>query len=215
MPVHLFGHPAHDDLRRLAEARGLALVEDAAHAHAASIDGRPVGTWGRAAAFSFYATKNMTTGEGGMVVLQEAAAARIARLLRNQGMERQYENEIVGFNLRMTDLAAAMGRVQLRRLGELNGRRIANAGILDGILGGPVSIPTVAEGAVHVYHQYTVRVPAEDRDRIQADLPPGVSAPRSSIRSRSTDWRLSPSPSTYLRRTGLPPRCCRSPWRPT
>jgi len=170
MPVHLFGHPVADDLRRLAEARGLAMVEDAAQAHAASLHGRPVGTWGRAAAFSFYATKNMTTGEGGMVVLEDAAAARVARLLRNQGMDRQYENEIVGFNVRMTDVAAAMGRVQLRRLDELNGRRIVNAAILDGILGGAVPVPTVAEGAVHVYHQYTVRVPAGDRDRIQEAL---------------------------------------------
>ena len=118
MPVHLYGHPA--DMAGLVGAwpsgHGLAVVEDAAQAHGASIDGRPVGSFGDAAAFSFYPTKNMTTGEGGMVVLADDGAARTARLLRSQGMERQYENEIVGFNLRMTDIAAAIGRVQLGRL---------------------------------------------------------------------------------------------------
>jgi dTDP-4-amino-4,6-dideoxygalactose transaminase len=164
MPVHLFGHPAHPGLRTLAEARGLALVEDAAQAHAASREGRPVGTWGTAAAFSFYATKNMTTGEGGMVVFADESAAHTARLLRNQGMERQYENELVGFNLRLTDIAATIGRVQLRRLEELTARRRANAAALDAALRGVVDAPAVAEETVHVYHQYTIRV--EGRDRV-------------------------------------------------
>ena len=105
----------------------MALVEDAAQAHAASIDGRPVGALGDAAAFSFYPTKNMTSGEGGMIVFADAAAERRARLLRNQGMDLPYANQLVGFNLRMTDIAAAIGRVQLRRLDGFTQRRRAHA----------------------------------------------------------------------------------------
>ena len=92
------------------------MVEDAAQAHLRRLDGRPVGTFGAAAAFSFYPTKNMTAGEGGLVACADESVARKIRLLRNQGMERRYENEVVGYNMRMTDLHAAIGRVQLRRL---------------------------------------------------------------------------------------------------
>jgi dTDP-4-amino-4,6-dideoxygalactose transaminase len=168
LPVHLFGHPAEPTLRDIAESQGLALIEDAAQAHGASCHGRPVGTWGVAAAFSFYATKNMTTGEGGMAVLADASMARKVRLLRNQGMERPYENEIVGFNMRLTDLAAALGRVQLRRLWEFTARRQANAATLDAALKNSVETPRVRAGAVHVYHQYTIRV--DDRDHVQREL---------------------------------------------
>lgn len=166
MPVHLYGHAA--DMHRLgavADRHGLAVVEDAAQAHAGSVSDRPVGAFGSAAAFSFYPTKNMTTGEGGMIVLEDAAAARTARLLRSQGMERQYENEIVGFNLRMTDTAAALGRVQLRRLPGFTAARRANAERLTGALdGSSVRPPVERAGCVHVYHQYTVRT--DDRERL-------------------------------------------------
>lgn len=169
MPVHLYGHPAAmHELRALADRHGLALVEDAAQAHAAELDGRPVGAWGDAAAFSFYPTKNMTTGEGGMVVFAAEQPARRARLLRNQGMERQYENEIVGYNLRMTDVAAAIGRVQLGRLPELTGARRSNAKRLDHGLRTSVAVPVELPGATHVYHQYTVR--SDQRDALGAKL---------------------------------------------
>ena len=178
MPVDLFGHPAPlVELARLCQKLGLALVEDAAQAHGASLAGRACGAWGDGAAFSFYATKNMTTGEGGMVVLSDAQAARTARLLRNQGMERQYENELVGYNMRLTDVAAAMGRVQLGRLAELNDRRRANAARLTTELAtedlaGRIEVPTQADTAIHVFHQYTVRVPG-DRDGVSARLAEG------------------------------------------
>ncbi|MGK2948763.1 MAG: DegT/DnrJ/EryC1/StrS family aminotransferase [Acidimicrobiales bacterium] len=169
IPVHLYGHPAAmPALRAMAATHGLALVEDAAQAHAASLDGTPTGAWGDAAAFSFYPTKNMTTGEGGMAVFTSEEAARQARLLRNQGMERQYENEIAGYNLRMTDIAAAMGRVQLRRLPDLTVARRGNAHRLSEGLADTVVVPTEAPGAVHVYHQYTVR--SDDRDRLAGRL---------------------------------------------
>ncbi len=168
MPVHLYGHPADTAaLGQIAGRHGLAVLEDAAQAHAASDGGRPVGTFGAAAAFSFYPTKNMTTGEGGMVVCADEAAARQVRLLRNQGMERRYANEVVGFNLRMTDVAAAIGRVQLTRLAGWTEQRRATAAHYDATLDG-VGTPAVRTGARHVYHQYTVRV--ADRDRVAAAL---------------------------------------------
>ena len=163
LPVHLYGHPARlRELSALAEARGVALYEDAAQAHGASLDGRPVGAWGAFAMFSLYPTKNMTSGEGGMVTLADETLARAVRLLRNQGMEKQYENEVVGFNARMTDIHAAIGRVQLTKVDAWTRSRQENAAFLDANLRGVV-VPPVAEGAVHVYHQYTIRV-SEDRD---------------------------------------------------
>jgi perosamine synthetase len=163
LPVHLYGHPARlRELSTVAEKHGVALYEDAAQAHGASLDGRPVGAWGSFAMFSLYPTKNMTSGEGGMVTLADDALARKVRLLRNQGMEKQYENEVIGFNARMTDIHAAIGRVQLTKVDAWTARRQENAAFLDANLRGVV-VPPVAEGAVHVYHQYTIRV-AEDRD---------------------------------------------------
>ncbi len=163
LPVHLYGHPARmTELAAIADRHGVALYEDAAQAHGAALDGRPVGTWGVFAMFSLYPTKNMTSGEGGMVALGEDETARRVRLLRNQGMERQYENEVVGFNARMTDIHAAIGRVQLQKVDAWTAARQANAAFLDENLRGVV-VPPVADGAVHVYHQYTVRV-ADDRD---------------------------------------------------
>ncbi|MGZ4494770.1 MAG: DegT/DnrJ/EryC1/StrS family aminotransferase [Nocardioides sp.] len=163
MPVHLFGHPAAmAELTALADRHGLAVFEDAAQAHGAALDGRPVGTFGRFAMFSLYPTKNMTSGEGGMDSCADEDLARGIRLLRNQGMERRYANEVIGFNARMTDLHAAIGRVQLTRLAGWTEQRRANAAFLDDALDGVVT-PAVADGARHVYHQYTIRVP-EDRD---------------------------------------------------
>ncbi|MDR2322311.1 MAG: DegT/DnrJ/EryC1/StrS family aminotransferase [Microbacterium sp.] len=163
LPVHLYGHPARmRELEALAAEKGIALYEDAAQAHGAALDGRPVGTFGEFAMFSLYPTKNMTSGEGGMVSTATAEIARMVKLLRNQGMERQYENEVIGFNARMTDIHAAIGRVQLTKVDAWTRTRQDNAAFLDANLRGVV-VPPVADGAMHVYHQYTVRVP-EDRD---------------------------------------------------
>ncbi len=163
MPVHLYGHPARmNELGALAAGRGLDLYEDAAQAHGAALDGRPVGTFGAFAMFSLYPTKNMTSGEGGMISAADEDIARRARLLRNQGMERQYENEVIGFNARMTDIHAAIGRVQLTKVDAWTETRRRNAAFLDANLQGVVT-PPVIDGAKHVYHQYTIRVP-EDRD---------------------------------------------------
>ena len=170
MPVHLYGHPADmTAVAALAEAHGLLVIEDAAQAVAASYAGTPVGALGQAACFSFYPTKNMTSGEGGMVTTPDAEVARMLRLLRNQGMERRYENEVVGFNTRMTDIHAAIGRVQLGKLAAWTERRRSNAAFFDANLRGVV-VPPVATDAVHVYHQYTIRVVDQDRDAFSAAL---------------------------------------------
>lgn len=163
MPVHLYGHPADmPALRGVCEARGLKLFEDAAQAHGASLHGTPVGAFGTFAMFSLYPTKNMTSGEGGMVSCADDEVARRVKLYRNQGMEQQYHNEVVGLNNRMTDLHAAIGRAQLLKVDAWTAKRQANAAFLSEHLQG-VTPPPLADGAVHVYHQYTVRVP-EDRD---------------------------------------------------
>ncbi|MFV0426569.1 MAG: DegT/DnrJ/EryC1/StrS family aminotransferase [Beutenbergiaceae bacterium] len=163
MPVHLYGHPAAmGQLRAIADEHGLRLYEDAAQAHGATLDGAPVGSLGDFAMFSLYPTKNMTSGEGGMVSAATDEIARNLRLLRNQGMEKQYANELVGFNARMTDIHAAIGRVQLGKLADWTQTRQRNAEFLSTNLAG-VQVPTVQAGATHVYHQYTIRVP-QDRD---------------------------------------------------
>lgn len=162
VPVHLFGHPAAmAGVLDLARREGLFVLEDAAQSHGATVDGAVTGSLGGAAAFSFYATKNMTTGEGGMITTGDAELARRARLLRNQGMETRYANEVVGLNNRMTDIAAAVGRVQLRRLPGFNDRRREIASAYTRSLGG-LRTPTEAPGTRHVFHQYTVRLDRRD-----------------------------------------------------
>lgn len=165
MAVHLYGHPAAmDRLNAIAARHGLAVIEDAAQAHAAEFDGVPAGALGDVAAFSFYPSKNMTTAEGGMVTTADEGVARRLRLLRNQGMERAYHNEVVGLNGRMTDLAAAMGRVQLEQLPAWTKTRRANAASLNQRLEG-VQTPAVESRARHAYHQYTVRSARRDELR--------------------------------------------------
>ena len=169
MPVHLYGHPADMiGLQSLADQHGLQIFEDAAQAHGASLHGTPVGAFGSFGMFSLYPTKNMTSGEGGMVSVAAPETERLMRLYRNQGMQRQYENEVVGFNNRMTDIHAAIGRVQLTKVGGWTKQRQENADFLTSNLSG-VTTPVVADGAVHVYHQYTVRV-EDDRNGLAAAL---------------------------------------------
>ena len=169
MPVHLYGHPADmAALGAVAQGRGLAVFEDAAQAHGASLGGVPVGAFGVFGMFSLYPTKNMTAGEGGMVACADAALEHRVRLLRNQGMDRPYHHEVVGVNNRMSDIHAAIGREQLKKVDAWTAARQANAAFLSEHLAG-VRTPVVAPGAVHVYHQYTIRVPA-DRDGFAAAL---------------------------------------------
>ena len=170
MPVHLYGHPANmEEIQKIADEHDLLVFEDAAQAHGASLNGKQVGTFGTFAGFSLYPTKNMTSGEGGMVTTADETVARNVRLLRNQGMEKRYANELVGLNNRMTDIHAAIGRVQLKKVAAWTEQRQANAKFLNENLEGVV-VPPVAPGAVHVYHQYTIRVQDTDRDRFMEAL---------------------------------------------
>jgi perosamine synthetase len=161
MPVSLYGHPAPmSEITEIADRHGLAVVEDACQAHGAAIDGRRSGTWG-AGTFSFYPTKNMTTGEGGMLTTDDVDLAARVRLLREHGMNVRYHHEVVGYNFRMTDLAAAIGLAQLPKLDGYNQRRRAIAARYDAELRGVVT-PGVRRTVTHVYHQYTIRVPRRD-----------------------------------------------------
>ena len=173
MPVHLYGHiAAMDRYEEISAKYGVKIIEDAAQGHLASLNGRNSGEFGLVASFSFYPTKNMTAGEGGMVVTDDADIARTLRLLRNQGQEIRYKNEIIGFNTRMTDIHAAIGRVQLRKLPGWTKTRQDNAAYLDAHLKGVV-VPYLAPNTTHSYHQYTIRIPggsAEKRDAFMAGL---------------------------------------------
>jgi dTDP-4-amino-4,6-dideoxygalactose transaminase len=135
------------------------------------IDGVKAGALGVSAGFSFYPTKNMTTSEGGMVTTDDDELAARVRLLRQHGATERYRHEVLGYNFRLTELAAAIGRAQLRKLDGFNEARRRNAAVLDRGLAGIAGLQTPRErqGYVHVYHQYTVRI-EEGRDRVRERL---------------------------------------------
>jgi len=169
VPVHLYGHPADlDPLMTVCRGRGVTVVEDAAQAHGARYKGKRVGAIGTCGCFSFYPTKNMTTGEGGMVTTHDHDIAGRLRLLRHHGQVGPYEYRVLGYNSRMTEMEAAIGLVQLGRLEGFNEVRRRNAAALTEGLDGVVATPEVALWAEHVFHQYTVR--AKGRDGLRAHL---------------------------------------------
>jgi dTDP-4-amino-4,6-dideoxygalactose transaminase len=165
MPVHLYGHISPmNEINALAAKHNLIVFEDAAQGHLASLDGKNSGEFSTVASFSFYPTKNMTSGEGGMCVTDSAEVARMLKLLRNQGQEIRYKNEVVGFNTRMTDIHAAIGRVQLAKLPGWTKKRQENAAFLSANLKNVV-VPHVAPGTTHSYHQYTILIPGKDANK--------------------------------------------------
>jgi dTDP-4-amino-4,6-dideoxygalactose transaminase len=170
LPVHLYGLPAAmDHLLDLAEEHDLAVIEDAAQAHGATYDGRPVGSFGDAACFSFYPTKNMTSGEGGMITTDRDDVAKRAARFIDHGQEGRYHHVEVGHNFRLTSIGAAMGRAQLEKLPAFNRARRTNARQLtDALADADVVTPTEPGGRRHVYHQYTIRT--DDRDGLAAHL---------------------------------------------
>lgn len=175
LPVHLYGQAADMDPIAAAAGRvGATVVEDAAQAHGATYDGRPVGTYGLAT-FSFYATKNLQCGEGGVVTTDDAELADRIRILRNQGMRARYQYEVPGHNYRLTDLAAAVAVPQFARLDAIVAARSDNAAFYADALAGIDGLvtPSVAPGRRHVWHQYTVRVTGDarlDRDAVVEGL---------------------------------------------
>jgi dTDP-4-amino-4,6-dideoxygalactose transaminase len=172
LAVHLYGLPARVDLfAEMAARYGVILIEDAAQSHGAALDGRRVGTFGHLSMFSFYPTKNITTGEGGMVMTSDPELARRARLLVHVGVDGgPYNYAMIGYNFRMTNIAAAIGVGQLARLDALNGQRRRNAAALTSMLEGAPGIqtPVTPPGAFHVYNQYTIR--STDRDGLARHL---------------------------------------------
>jgi perosamine synthetase len=170
MPVHLFGLPADmDAIGEISRRHGLAIIEDACQAHGAEFRGRKVGSFGHGA-FSLYATKNMTTGEGGLITTDDDALADWIRLYRNQGMRQRYHHDILGYNFRLTDIAAAIGLCQLDKLADATVRRREIAARYDSAFADlPIRVPITPPDRTHVYHQYTLDVgPA--RDAIVAEL---------------------------------------------
>jgi len=169
MPVHLYGQTAPmGPLMDLADETGIDIIEDAAQAHLAESDGVKAGAFGRAAGFSFYPTKNMTTGEGGMITTSDPGVAERARWLRNQGQAERYEHRIVGLNERMTEIEAAIGLVQLERLPMWTRRRREIAAKYGERLDPRLGLPHEREDAKHVYHQYTIA--PTDRERVRTAL---------------------------------------------
>lgn len=158
--VHLFGQPFDvHALQEICESHNLKLVEDAAQAHGALYKGEKVGGFGHFGCFSFYATKNMITGEGGMITTNEKASNERLRLIVNHGQSEKYLHTRLGYNYRMTDIAAAIGIVQLKKLDKYNLRRRKNAEYYNSHLSVPgLILPHVADGMYHVYHQYVVRL---------------------------------------------------------
>jgi perosamine synthetase len=161
IPIHMFGQPAEmDALKEIAGDKKVAVIEDAAQAHGAEYKGQKAGSIGDLACFSFYATKNMTTGEGGMVTTNDEKLASRVRLLMNHGQSRKYLHDSLGYNYRMTEFSAALGLVQLKKLDGFNEKRIENAKLLTGGLCSfsGLTPPYVMRDVKHVFHQYVVRV---------------------------------------------------------
>ncbi|MCC4767986.1 aminotransferase DegT [Methanosarcina sp. DH1] len=170
LPVHLYGHPADmKAIMEIADDNKLIVIEDACQSHGAECLGKKVGSFGTGA-FSFYPTKNMTTSEGGMLTTDDKEIAEKAKMIRAHGSKVRYLHEMLGFNLRMTDIAAAIGLVQLGKLDGFTATRQKNAEILSAGLKGISGImpPVIRTGCTHVFHQYTVR--AEKRDQLATFL---------------------------------------------
>jgi len=176
--VDLFGLPVDVSAIEELRARNVTVVEDACQAVGARRDGKATGALADVGCFSLYATKNLMTGEGGMLTTQDERIAKHARRFRQHGQGERYEYLSLGYNYRMTDISAAIGRVQLSRLGQINAGRRANAALYTSLLQGVpgVSTPLVPPSVEHAYHQYSILIdPARttngiDRDGLRAKL---------------------------------------------
>lgn len=171
IPVHLYGHPADMEcIMRIAERHDLRVIEDCGQSHGASVGGRMTGSWGHAAAFSFYPTKNLgALGDGGMVVTEDHDVADRARLLRQYGWRHRYVSDVPGSNSRLDELQAAILRVKLRYLDEENEKRRGVAEFYnENLSNSNITLPACAPEANHVYHQYVVQT--ERRDSLKAFL---------------------------------------------
>ena len=164
LPVHLYGHPANlDRVLAIAQKHRLWVVEDCAQAHGARVKEKQVGSIGLAGAFSFFPSKNLTVlGDGGCVTTNDNALADDLRMLRNHGRKTKYVHELVGYNCRFNEIQAAIGRVELRKLDELNEHRRRVAAHYTERLSGVVKTPNEKEWAHAVYHMYVIRTVPRD-----------------------------------------------------
>ena len=175
MPVHLYGHPCDmDPLMEIARDRKLKVVEDCAEALGASYKGRPIGSFGDAAAFSFFANKIITTGEGGMVLTQSEQLAERMRLLRDHGMDpnRKYWHLEPGFNFRLTNIQAAIGLAQMEQINRFLENRLEVAAAYESRLSASelIELPPNESWARNVYWLYTICLKGRDRDAVMAAL---------------------------------------------
>ena len=177
MPVHIFGMPSDmKQIMEIAEEHDLLVIEDACQAHGASIDGKRVGSWGHINAFSFYATKNMMTGEGGMITTNDEELYEKALMIKNHGRGKQggYSHFRIGFNSRMLDMVSALGRVQLKRIPDVMKKRRKNAERYDEFFSEVSGIEPQVEGNgfESAYHVYAPRLYSDklDRNKMVASL---------------------------------------------
>jgi dTDP-4-amino-4,6-dideoxygalactose transaminase len=163
IPVHLYGHPCDmKAITDIAERHALIVIEDCAQAISARFDGKQVGSFGTGV-FSLYATKNVMSGEGGMITTNDETVAERCRMLRNHGMKQRYYHEMLGYNFRISDLHAAIGSAQMDRLEEMTRIRRENAHYLNANIHSVIT-PKTRPDVDHVWHQYTIRVDGH-RDR--------------------------------------------------
>lgn len=164
LPVHLYGYVCDmDQMQAIADKHGLNIIEDACQAVGATYKDKFAGSFGTGT-FSFYATKNLMSGEGGMITTNDDQVAELCKMIRSHGMKRRYYHEMIGYNYRMTDIQAALGLVQLQRLPEFNEKRRQNAAYFNSKIESVIT-PKVKDDYCHVWHQYTVRINhGRDRD---------------------------------------------------
>jgi len=171
IPVHYGGHPAEmDEIMEIAEKHDLTVIEDAAEAHGAEYKGKKAGNLAHIACFSFYPNKSMTTGEGGMIVTNDAKLAETMKLLRSHGQDYRYHHVLLGYNYRMTELQAALGVVQLKRLDKIVNCKQKLARYYTEQLSETAGLepPYVSPHVKHGYFLYTIRV--KKRDQVQTQL---------------------------------------------
>lgn len=163
--VHLFGQSCEmDEIAEIAKEFNLTIIEDCAQAHGATYQSKPVGTFGCGGTFSFYPTKNMSTGEGGMIVSQDTHFLDNSKLLINHGSKQRYVHEVLGYNYRMTNIAAAIGIEQLKKIDQMNSARRKNAEYyFSNIHNSLVTLPFVHEYSHHVFHQFTITTTYRDQ----------------------------------------------------
>ncbi len=167
IPVHLYGQPCEmSEIMKIAKEHNLVVIEDAAQAHGAEYKATKVGSIGDIGVFSFYSTKNIITGEGGMITTNNEQIAERARMIRNHGQTKRYFHDCLGYNYRMTNIAAAIGLVQLKKIDMLNLKRMSNARYYGEQFN--LKKPYVSQNVKHVFHQYTIRV--KDREKFIAHL---------------------------------------------